>query len=177
MANKARLRGRAKRKLAPKTRPRVVKRSPRKKVKKETKEALYAVIRVRGRVNVSSKIEDTLEMLRLGRVNHCIVVPNSPSYNGMLHKSEECITWGEISEDTMEKLLYKRGSMKGRKIGKEKAGELAKKILSDPKGAEVELFFRLSPPSKGYKAIRLPYPRGALGYRGDKINDLLKRMI
>jgi len=40
--------------------------------------------------------------------------------------------------------------------------------------------FRLKPPSKGYDrgGIKQPYTKGgALGYRSEKINDLLKRMI
>jgi len=37
--------------------------------------------------------------------------------------------------------------------------------------------FRLHPPRKGYRNIKLPYPEGALGYRGKEINELLRRMI
>ncbi|NPE31458.1 50S ribosomal protein L30, partial [Methanococcoides sp. SA1] len=33
---------------------------------------MFAVVRVRGPVNVSGKIEDTLGMLRLHKVNHCV---------------------------------------------------------------------------------------------------------
>ena len=32
-------------------------------------------------------------------------------------------------------------------------------------------------PKGGYKATRLPYPKGDLGDRKEKINDLLERMI
>jgi large subunit ribosomal protein L30 len=180
MANKARLRGRAKRKIKKEagTKVRKSKRVVRKKTeKKEITKTLFAVVRVRGRVNVRKGIESTLEMLRLNRVNHCVVIPNSPSYLGMLHKSEECITWGEINQATLEKMLYKRGGKKGKKIDKEKAGEIAKKIMTEAKSTGVDLFFRLKPPSRGYKAIRHSYPKGALGYRGEKINELLKRMI
>ena len=36
----------------------------------------------------------------------------------------------------------------------------------------------LSPPRKGYGSIKKPYSKGgALGDRGHRINDLLKRMI
>ena len=41
-------------------------------------------------------------------------------------------------------------------------------------------YFRLKPPVKGYgkKGIKLHFKNGgALGYRADKINDLLKRMM
>jgi len=144
------------------------------------KASLYAVVRVRGPVNVKKDIEDTLEFLRLNRVNHCVLVPNDKSHSGMLHKAEECITWGEINQTTLEKLLFKRGSLDGSRIEKVKVGELAKKIISAgriTKDSGLEPVFRLNPPSKGYKAIRRFYPKGALGYRGEEINELLKRMI
>ena len=41
-------------------------------------------------------------------------------------------------------------------------------------------FFRLSPPRKGFgrKGIKFAFTKGgALGYRGIKINDLIKRML
>jgi len=38
--------------------------------------------------------------------------------------------------------------------------------------------FRLNPPKKGYKSIKKSYKEGgALGYRGEKINNLIQRMI
>ena len=48
---------------------------------------------------------------------------------------------------------------------------------SGMKGSGLKPLFRLNPPSKGFKATRLGYPKGDLGYRGGKINELLKRMI
>ena len=42
---------------------------------------------------------------------------------------------------------------------------------------QIRPVFRLGPPRKGFKSIRLPYPRGDLGNRKEKINDLLERMI
>ena len=41
-------------------------------------------------------------------------------------------------------------------------------------------FFRLNPPVKGFdrKGIKVPFSLGgALGYRKEKINDLIKRMV
>lgn len=36
---------------------------------------------------------------------------------------------------------------------------------------------RLKPPAKGFRAIKKPYPKGDLGYRGKEINELIKRMV
>ena len=147
--------------------------------KKEEK-SLFAVIRVRGPVNIRQDIEETLRLMRLNRVNHCVLVPNDPSHLGMLHKAEEYITWGEINRQTLEKLLFKRGRDDGKGIEKSKAAELAKKIFAAgrlAKDLNLNPVFRLNTPSKGYKPIRRYYPKGALGYRGKEINTLLKRMV
>jgi len=149
---------------------------------KETRPvSLFAVVRIRGPVGVRRNIKDTLDMLRLNRVNHCVLAPGNPSYNGMLRKAEECITWGEISRQTLQKLIFRRGLVEGKRPGKEKSEELAKKMLAaDAEGlkkAGIKPVFRLNPPSKGYRSVRRFYPKGDLGYRGDKINELLKRMI
>jgi len=53
-----------------------------------------------------------------------------------------------------------------------------KKELKDIPG--LRLFFRLKPPIKGFenKGIKQPFSKGgALGYRKDKINDLIMNMI
>lgn len=36
---------------------------------------------------------------------------------------------------------------------------------------------RLAPPRKGLKSIKKFYPKGDLGYRGDKINEFAMRMM
>ena len=47
---------------------------------------------------------------------------------------------------------------------------------SDLKG--IKPIIRLHPPRKGYEGIKRAYTTGgALGYRGKKINDLIKRML
>jgi large subunit ribosomal protein L30 len=42
----------------------------------------------------------------------------------------------------------------------------------------VKPVFRLHPPRKGYENIKKTFAEsGTLGYRGDKIGDLIKKMI
>ena len=36
--------------------------------------------------------------------------------------------------------------------------------------------FSLKPPKGGFKSLKQMYPKGDLGYRGEKINELIKRM-
>ena len=149
--------------------------------KPEVHQKLFAVVRVRGSVGITRDLADTLMMLRLHRINHCVIVPKNQNYDGMLHKARNFITWGEIDRETLEKLVAKRGRFAGDKRVKDVsyAKELAHFIISGKtvKETGIKPVFRLSPPSKGYKSTKALFPRGSLGYRGEKINELLKRMI
>lgn len=162
--------------------PKAVKKVPEKaEPKAEQKEKLFAVVMVRGVVGTNRKLKDTLRMLRLDRINHCVIVPKNQNYDGMLHKARNFITWGEIDRETLEKLVSKRGRFAGDKrvTDLNYAKELAQLMLSGKKVKDIGIkpVFRLSPPSKGYKSTKVLYPRGSLGYRGEKINELIKRMI
>lgn len=139
---------------------------------------MLVVIRIRGPIKVDKRVEDTMGMLRLNRVNHCTLVPENPTFKGMLNKAENWITWGKIDEKTLEKLIFKRAAA-DEKIDEKKAKDIAKSIIKNQSlnGIKIKPIFRLSPPSKGYRSIKIHYPKGSLGNRGEKINELVKRMI
>jgi len=165
----------------------------KKRITKQKTKKRIAVIRVRGKVHVRQRIEDTMKLLNLTRVNHCTVIDNRAEYMGMVKKINNHVTWGEINEEMMEKLLGKRGRLEGNKkitdnyLEKntefESLSDFVKKFMefeSELKDLKLKPVFRLKPPSKGYerKGIKKPYSvGGVLGYRGDKINELLGRMI
>jgi large subunit ribosomal protein L30 len=141
---------------------------------------MYAVIRIRGSINMKKDIKDTLAMLRLNRKMHCVLIKENDVMKGMLRKVRNWITWGEIDDDNLRILIEKRG----RKIGEKKllnqeVEEAFKKIKENQKTPEeIKPVFRLTPPSKGFKeSVKQHYPQGELGYRGKEINELLKRMI
>ncbi len=69
---------------------------------------MQAVVQVRGEVNLSGDVRDTLEMLNLGRVNHCTFVPETPAYEGMIKKVAEVVAFGSPSVDTVATLLRRR---------------------------------------------------------------------
>ena len=111
-----------------------------------------AIVRVRGNIKVMKVFIDTMRMLNINRKNHCAVVESTPDIMGMIKKVKDFITWGEVSDAALKFL------------------EIRKK----------DRFYALQPPRGGYarKGTKMPFALGgALGYRGDKINDLLKRMI
>ncbi len=53
-------------------------------------------------------------------------------------------------------------------------GEISKELSDKFKGEKI---IKLSSPKKGFKAIKMVYPKGDLGYRGEKINELIERMM
>ncbi len=149
------------------------------------------VIRIRGQINVSKREEDTLRMLRIDRNNYATIIDNRPSYLGMLNEAKDFITWGEPSAETISLLLKKRGRIQGNKkieepeisaLGFNDFGDLAKSIYIGEKEIHkmkpLKPFFRLHPPKGGFKnSIKRPFgSRGELGYRGEKINELAKKM-
>lgn len=152
---------------------------------------MIAAIRVRGRTGIKKDIADTMDMLRLTRINHAVLIEENPSYHGMLQKAKDYITWGEVDSQTVAKLLSKRGKLAGNiKITEDyikentdfsSVEELSKAVVDSGAKLEdsgVKPVFRLHPPRKGYEDIKKTFVEsGSLGYRGDKIGDLIKKMI
>lgn len=152
---------------------------------------MIAAIRVRGRTGIKKDISDTMDMLKLTRINHAVLIRENPSYQGMLQKAKDYITWGEVDEDTVSKLLSKRGKIAGNvKLTEDylkentdfsSVDELSMALLDSEAKLEdigVKPVFRLHPPRKGYEDIKKTFREsGSLGYRGDKIRDLIKKMI
>lgn len=149
-------------------------------------------IRIRGGVNAPTRVEDTLRMLRMDRNNASTLIDDRPDYMGMLQKAKDYITWGEPTTDTLLLLLKNRGKIIGgepldddalKRLGYENLEDLATAIYAGSvefhKLEGVKPFFRLHPPSKGFKrSVKRPYRnRGELGYRGEAINELARRMI
>ncbi len=172
----------------------ITKKVKKKKEETEVKERKrIAIIRVRGKVHLREDISDTMKLLKTTRVNHCSIVDNREQYLGMINKANDYITWGEINAETLSKLLIKRGRLEGDKkltddylksVKVNSIEELSKDVIAFNKELKdvpgLKPVFRLRPPKKGYDrgGIKHPYSTGgALGYRGEKINELLDKMI
>ena len=69
---------------------------------------MQAVVQIRGEVNMTGDVRDTLTLLNLGRVNHCTFVPESPAYDGMVGKVAEHVAFGKPSEDVVATLIRRR---------------------------------------------------------------------
>ena len=126
--------------------------------KTPAKNEYIAIVRVRGVTGVRKPTKDTLNMLCLYKHNFCTVRKKTPSMMGMIKKVKDYVTYGELSPEVHAEL---------------------KKRLKNNKESEPN-FIRLNNPKGGYgrKGIKKSFSQGgALAYRGEKINDLLKRML
>jgi large subunit ribosomal protein L30 len=122
----------------------------------------FAVIRVRGTIRVVYDINETMDMLHLYRKNFCTIVDRKQL--GMIKKVKDYVAYGEVSKEVEDLLIKTRGEKTIGKDGKE----------------TIKKYFRLQPPKKGFgrKGIKVSFSNsGALGYRGEQINDLIKRML
>jgi large subunit ribosomal protein L30 len=152
---------------------------------------IFLVIRIRGGIDVSRIIEDTMMMLRVDKNNYATFLTNTSSYIGMLSKAKDYITWGEPTLETIREVLKKRGMLVGdKKITDENLAECGylniDKLAESIKTGEVDFnqlngikpFFRMHPPKKGFKrTVKRAYTdNGELGYRGEAINELALRM-
>jgi len=152
-----------------------------------------AVIRIAGKSGLKKGIKDTFKMIKLYKKYSCVIIPNTKPFLGMIQKIQNYATWGEIDEPTLQLLLKKRGKIIGKKPLTDEYIKLkantsleqfatlfynGKKRLSDIPG--LKLFFRLKPPAGGFerKGTKKPFSLGGVwGYRKEKINELIKKMI
>ena len=153
---------------------------------------MIAAIRVRGKVNVRNTIGKTMDLLNLKRPNHLTLLPQKKDTEKMLRKVENYVTWGEISKETLKRLLEKKAYLKdGTKLDEEYLKkhkissflDLAEKLEKGEITLEtlnIKKPFRMRPPSRGYgrAGIKKSFKvGGALGYRGEAINALIERML
>ena len=70
---------------------------------------MQAIVQLRGDVNLDYDVEDTLDMLNVGRVNHATFVPETDSYRGMITKVNDVVAFGEPSVDAVTNTIVRRG--------------------------------------------------------------------
>lgn len=153
---------------------------------------MFAVIRVRGTVNVNPDVKRTLQLMRLSRTNHCVLIEENPVSKGMLQIVKDYVTWGEINKETLVKLIAQRGKLLGDEPITDEVLKASTPFPSMDKLADallansfvykdipdVKPLFRLNPPKQGYRTVKRSFQKkGSLGYRKDAINPLIQRML
>lgn len=162
--------------------------------KPKSPQPLLLVVRIRGTLNVRRDMKSTLESLRVRKIHSATLLRHRPDVLGALQQVKDLVTWGEIDEATLVKLLERRARLVGdravteqylvNKLNARDFPTLAKSLinyemdLTDLPG--VKPFFRLSPPKKGY-GLKLDRSRKGKvrisGYVGKAINEFALRMI
>lgn len=150
------------------------------------------IVRLRGEIKINGKIRDTMELLNLHHVNHATIVPDSPTYVGMIRKVKDYVTFGHVDAAGVQDLLEKRGRVVGGgpltdahlaensdyKTIADFAAALAEGKVKLGGVTGVKPVLRLAPPRKGHEGIKHSFRSGgALGDRGEKIGDLVARMV
>lgn len=152
---------------------------------------MYAAVRLRGGVKTRQDIRDTLSMLHLDRINHCVLLPETPNYQGMIQKTKDYIAWGTINPETLSQMLENRGKLEGKddlteEYLKENTkfksfDELAKAICEGTASItdvpKLKPVFRMHPARKGLRGTKRNFLEGGdLGFHGTEINSLLNKM-
>ncbi|MDA8055132.1 MAG: 50S ribosomal protein L30 [Thermoplasmatales archaeon] len=150
---------------------------------------MLAVIKVRGSNKTDIHIKMAFRELRLNRNNHLVLVDESQL--GQIRKAKDYVTWGEIDEEHLVRLLEERGRIVGNKpldetvlkeLGLGTIKEVASRLLDGSlriKDIEsMKPVFRMNPPKRGYNSTKKTFNlKGALGYRGKEINKLIDAML
>ncbi|MCD5425525.1 MAG: 50S ribosomal protein L30 [Methanosarcinaceae archaeon] len=152
---------------------------------------MYAVVRMRGSVNVRRNISDTMKMLRLHKINHCVILSDNPHNKGMIQKVKDYVAYGTIDNETLVTMLQNRGRLiGGEKLSDEYIREHTEfdSIKSFADGViegnttlkavpNLKPVIRLHPPRKGHSGIKRTVQQGGvLGNHGDNISTLLNKM-
>lgn len=115
---------------------------------------MIGAVRIRGDVKVSQKVSRTMNDLKLRKKNQCVVFEDSEAVRGMMNAAKDYIAYGELDDETLEK-------------------------LEERKGSEIESgdTVNLSPPSKGFKNTKTNYGQGGSLGKRDDFSDLVDRMV
>ncbi len=140
---------------------------------------MIALIRIKGEVNIDPRIKETLYRVRLRRKYSCVVIKPDHVNTGVIKKLASFVAYGEINDETLHKLIEKRGKL----IDKNKKVDVKKVVDEIKKGKKLEdlnikPFFRLHPPRGGIDSAKhFGIKKGVLGNNREHINKLIERML
>ncbi|WP_266078264.1 50S ribosomal protein L30 [Haladaptatus caseinilyticus] len=153
---------------------------------------MRAVVQIRGEVDMTQGVRDTLGMLNLHKVNHCALVPETETYRGMVTKVNDWVAHGEPGQEVLETVLSKRAQpLEGSDDVDEEwlaenteyadFAELSEALLDEEttlREQGLTPVLRLHPPRGGHEGIKHPTKEGGqLGkHTTEEINELLESM-
>jgi large subunit ribosomal protein L30 len=151
---------------------------------------MLALVRIRGEVDTTDAVHDTLQMLNLNEVNHCTLVPETDAYRGMVTKVHDRIAFGEPSVETVAALVRRRGEpLEGdADVDDDWVADhtehtdidaLAEALVAEEttlRDAGLSPAIRLHPPRGGHDGIKRPVVAGGELGGHDDIDGLLEVM-
>ena len=153
---------------------------------------MQALVQLRGEVNMSQDVRDTLKMLNLHSVNHVTFVPETDAYRGMITKVNDYVAFGEPSAETVATLIRRRGEADegdadiddewvADNTDYDDVDSLAAAIVAEEttlRAQGLSPVVRLHPPRGGHDGIKHPVVEGGqLGrHETDDIDELLEAM-
>ena len=116
---------------------------------------MIAALRIRGDVDVAHNISRTLNDLKLKKRNQIVVFEENDAVLGMMNKAKDFITYGEVSEDTLEALAERAGK------DELESGDTV----------------NLHPPTGGFKATKKQVGQGGSLGKRDNLDELIQKMV
>ena len=147
---------------------------------------MLCAIKIRSSIKKSSEIKAALDALGLRKTNSCVLLSKNKSNQGLMKKAESVIAYGEINKETLAGLLKKRAmASKSKRFdwSSQDPAAVAQELLDGKKNLKeqgIRRVFNLHPPRKGFGRMGKKAPhnlKGAFGYWGSDINNLIERMI
>lgn len=139
---------------------------------------MIAAIRISGLNKMDTRVEETLQRLRLRKKYTLVFINEVPEMIGMLDKVKNCVAFGKVEEKTIAEVIKIRGKVLGDTKAKIKDPEkIAKEFLAGKKFEELKVkpFFGLHPPRGGIDTKK-HYPKGVIGKHED-ISKLIAKML
>lgn len=116
---------------------------------------MIAALRIRGDIDVAQNISRTLQDLKLTKRNQIVVFEENDAVLGMMNQAKDFITYGEVSEETLEDL--------GERAGKDtlESGDT----------------ISLHPPTGGFEATKKQVGQGGSLGKRDNLDELVQKMV
>jgi large subunit ribosomal protein L30 len=153
---------------------------------------MEAIVQLRGEVDMSGDVHDTLKMLNVHAVNHCTLVPENDAYRGMITKVNDFVAHGSPSADVVATLVRRRAEPEegdaeiddewvAENTDYESVDELAEALVDEEttlREQGLSPVLRLHPPRGGHRGLKHPTQEaGQLGkHTTEQIDALLEAM-
>ncbi|MBE5728050.1 uL30 family ribosomal protein [Candidatus Parvarchaeota archaeon] len=138
-------------------------------------------VRIRSIIRANASVRRAVVALNLKKQNNCVILDKNPAIIGLLRQSEGVVTYGELNKETAAKLIGRALKQRGKKVDDLNAF-IDSFFEGNAKLQDIGLknLFRMHPPRGGFgrKGKSVPFKAGgSIGYRKEKINELLNRMM